>query len=219
MLFSETLGAGQSIIIGGGKHSQLFILECSNSEGLDVKFKGTDIPEFRMYKGVPAQVNYRNAVIKNPHAASVTFKIYCAPTGVLFSEGRNVEAGPTSILGKVGVIGQPLSSDGGSITPFGASYKASALNGSGSNSDTIISAGANVNGAIIRNMVIWLTASASNGYAAVNVDGNIIGIEQEVNKSKNYFRDYYIEAGQALTAAVTGVAGNTANIYTSYDLL
>tara|TARA_R110002073_G_scaffold29354_1_gene92599 strand:- start:3401 stop:4066 length:666 start_codon:yes stop_codon:yes gene_type:complete len=219
-LHTGTLTAGQVVQLGEGAHRQFFIQSC-DKEYLDVKFSiegEADIDE-RIYKGVPAFLKYKNAYIKNPHSVSVDYKVYTPDQRITFQEGRAVPADGTSIIGTVGVSGQPLSTDGGSITPFGGSYKASSLVGSAANTDTIITAGANVNGAIIRNMVIWLTATASNGYAAVNVDGDIIGIEQEVNKAKNYFRDYYLAAGAELQAVVTGVAGNTASVYTSYDLL
>ena len=213
MLFSETLGAGQSIIIGGGKHGQLFILDCSNSEGLDVKFKGTDIPAFRVYKGVPVEVNYRNAVITNPHATDVTFKIYCAPVGVLFSEGRNVEAGPTSILGTVGIVGQPLSSDGGTITPLGNELLE--VESIASTTQELIAAASNTNGLIIRTLMCIVAAStpvirirASNGVKDYYIGRYTVDTE--------FKRELYIPADYQLYCHTSS---GTAHVYGSYDLL
>lgn len=212
MFFEGTLAAGETEKIGGGAHFQFFIIECGN-EYLDVDFMGNDIPYLRMYKGVPAQFDlpYKNAIIKNPHATSIDYKIYCAPRNMKFFEGRNVEAGPTSIVGNVGVVGQPLTDDGGSIQSVGLSNYTSVI--AASTAYEIVSAAANTAGVIIRTLSIKNTAA---GLITCTIGS---GAYVFVLNNDNYHlgREIYIPAGNPFT--VSGGSGAGGNVYTTYDIL
>lgn len=97
---------------------------------------------------------FEELTILNPAAVATTIKL-AVGNGDL-RDNRSVESGPVSVTGTLGVIGQPLTDDGGSISNYGASYwgLASDRTGLGALVTNVFTAAANVNGAFIRHVQI-----------------------------------------------------------------
>ncbi len=212
MLHEGTLQPNEHRTIGVGAHSQIFIMEC-DSEYLDVKFHG--LSKIPMYRGVPAQYDFENAIISNPHATVINYKIYTAPKRMEFQEGRSIEAGPKSITGNNGSVNAPLTTEGGSITPLGGSY--SAFSATGGNGE-IVSAAANTNGVLVRTAKLIVLSGAS---AALNslqgAYNNMILSVANVNTVEVLEREIYVPPGDPFAWYFNAAA--TCYVNTTYDIL
>lgn len=209
MLHSGILQPNEVHEIGNGGHGQFFILAC-DKEYLDVKFGGTFPDILRMYKGVPAQLNFKNAIIKNPHSVAISYQIYCAPIGMLFQEGRNIEAGATSIIGSVGTIGQPLTDQGGSISPLGANSFGVTI----SANQMLVAAVDNPSGIIVRSCMFIPTTA---GTASLNTSDGVTRKFFGYSKNNEYIaaREFFVAANRTLEIHISG----NYSCYVTYDIL
>ena len=112
-------------------------------------------------KGVEYNQSFDGLFFRNTTNDTVKFTAIVSDTKETFRDRRTIESGPSSILGTVGVVGQPLSDDGGSIAQIGLSY---ALGTFAPLSDdgwigipflSIVSSSINEKGAIIRTAAVW----------------------------------------------------------------
>lgn len=93
---------------------------------------------------------FESLTILNPASVATTIKL-AVGNGDL-RDNRSVESGPVSVTGTLGVIGQPLTDDGGSISPLGTSFFLASItnNGLPLSTVTVFTAATNANGVFIR---------------------------------------------------------------------
>ncbi|QDE27273.1 hypothetical protein [Paremcibacter congregatus] len=213
MLHEGTLQPGEWRTIGAGAHSQIFIMEC-DLEYIEVKFK--NLSKFRMYRGVPAKYNFDNVDISNPHSTPIDYKIYTAPAGMEFQEGRSIETG-TSIIGTVGTVGRPLSDEGGSVASIGSVNLE--LERTGVYTEVVVSKAANTNGIFLRTALIQQSVSGNINILSDRAAGGstILLLSQLAGDALRLSREIFIPSGNGLTLYFGG--GATAYINVSYDVL
>ncbi|MCC3859774.1 hypothetical protein [Pseudemcibacter aquimaris] len=207
-----TLSPGETLRVGSGDHTQFFILEC-DAFYLDVTFVdfngvANQKYEERIYKGAPLDIKYGNAIIKNPHASSVTYAVYTAPKGVRFQEGRNVLADDQPVTGKA------LSDYGGNIIMKGAcEFKATVTT-----TADIVAAVDNVYGVIVRHMYMHITSGSST-----SVNHFVLGtyktciIKTGLREVSENYEEIFVPAGEAIKHQVA--SGITAYATIMYDIL
>ena len=127
-------------------------------------------------------------------------------------DARAGAGGGTNVLGDVAVINQPLTSEGGTITPLGASvgnYSGIAVN------QTLVAIGANTNGIMVRTAVFQTTAAGSN---TLNSSDGVtrrffLNVKDGVSMLN---REHYIPKDQSLEIHMSGGA---LNAWVTYDIL
>ena len=210
------LAAGEERILHG-KAEFFSCLDC-NQQFFEAKL-GAEAPWVLFGKGLkyraPVGSFFGQVVIRNNNAGAMTVTVAMG-SGELVDD-RNVEAGPQSIVGSVGVVGQPLSTDGGFITPIGGSvYSGGTLN----TNQTIFSGGSNTNGAIRRTAVFDISAGAGrvtlNTWDGVTASRAFFLAANNTIPLKEMRGERYIPAGFDLQIHINGV---TVNAYMTWDYL